>query len=108
MKINGYCPMGCGETLWATLERGIICRNRDCPDATVVSKVLSDPEVGHIAQVGVAGWTLMHPLHERLGEQPEMFTCAVAQWLRSHSEAPADAGTYRVLPDGDGYRLERI
>jgi hypothetical protein len=108
VKIKGYCPMGCGETLWAALDAGVVCLNRHCPDPRVVAKVLADPEVGHVARIDASGWTLMHPLHERLGEQPEMFTCGISKWLRAHAEMPADRGTYRVLPDGDGYRLEPL
>ena len=66
-EVQGFCPMGCGETLRIAPRGEIFCGNLpNCPDPRAVEKILADPETSHVIRVDYSGWTLKHPLRERV------------------------------------------
>ena len=106
MKVSGYCPMGCGQTLEVWYGH-IACSWQGCPRPDAVSTLLKDRETEHIAEFDGKGFSLQHPLRERLGG--DLFGCDMHARLRALDEMPVEEpGVYRVLDPGDGLIFERL
>lgn len=93
--------MGCGPHLHV-MPGGMIMRLAPgCPDRGAVTGIISDPETGHVADVTEDGWTLKHPLRERLGDG--LFACTAGEVMRRAEEDGALLpGRWRLLPGTDG------
>lgn len=110
--VYGYCPLGCGATLFVGEGGFITCSNKDCPQPDAVSLILGDNETEHVAEISEAGFILKHPLRERLDDA--LFGCSFATHLEELSGAPVPPGRYRVIagtPSSDGttaYGYERV
>jgi hypothetical protein len=97
-----YCPMGCGNTLHVMVGEGyggLTCLARNCPDKDAAQKILSDGEHLDIVEFGDAGWRVLHPLRERLGDG--LFACRVHAAVAALDENPPD-GRYRAMISEDG------
>jgi hypothetical protein len=105
IKLRGYCPMGCGETLY--LETGlnadfntIGCRGPFCPRPTAAAEILADPQTEHIITIDsvIQGrYSMIHPLRERL--EGGLLSCRLTRWLaRNRGHWPA-RGTYQATTD---------
>lgn len=94
VKVNGYCPMGCGEYLVLLGDGRIKCLHRDCPDPFVVTKVILDPETEHMVVITEQSFAVTHPLRERLSDMTE---CDLHQQLHALSGPPVAEGRYRAL-----------
>ena len=70
-KVDGYCPMGCGQTLFLGLGGCVTCSLIGCPNPSAVDELLNDRQTLHVMTVGREGFTLRHPLRERIGNQLE-------------------------------------
>lgn len=98
--VDGYCPMGCGSTLYLAEGGFVTCWVPGCPDRAAVGEILSDPESEHLVTFTSSGFTVRHPLRERIDDALQ--TCDLlgfcARW------PPARPGTYRLRPrlDGEG------
>jgi hypothetical protein len=86
-RITGYCPMGCGETLIRDRLLNVVpgapigairCNAPDCPRPTAVAEILADPETEHVVVLDHGGFSVKHPLRERLDD--ELLGC----WLGKH------------------------
>lgn len=110
--VAGYCPMGCGRTLFLSdgtgtggdfQPGGITCSYVHCPDPLAVDKLLSDSESNHIVILEDDGVAVQHPLRERL--DGVLFDCNLFQWLSNLPGPPRALGRYRVRgpeePDKD-------
>lgn len=112
MKLLGFCPMGCGETLSVIEGRdsnSITCTNRGCPNPAAAARILEESETEHVVEVGDDTFSLKHPLRERL--EGELFDCPCHKWLRGQEGPPVDPGRYRLIDEGDpaaGYYFEPI
>lgn len=97
-KVQGYCPMGCGETLRIAPRGEIFCGNLPgCPDPRAVEKILADSETSHVIRVDSRGWNLKHPLRERAND--DLLDCHDSRMMEFVHHL--DAGTYRsVVVDG--------
>lgn len=96
--INGFCPMGCGETLY--LEGAdVACVSLKCPRDTAASEILADPESGHIVELGVRDLSIIHPLRERLDGQ--LLECELSEYLQDLGGPPQPPGRYRVAGSGE-------
>lgn len=93
MSIYGFCPMGCGETLFVD-DGHIKCLSLNCPRDTAVDEILSDPEIGHIINLGEHDFNSIHPLWERLDRQ--LLDCPLNQYLRGLGGPPVEPGIWRV------------
>lgn len=98
--VPGYCPMGCGETLFAGAGGYITCNYLDCPRPDAVSVLLADPETEHIVVVEPDTFSVQHPLRERLNG--DLFTCGLHAWLTDQDGPPRKPGRYRVKWRGVG------
>lgn len=100
--VAGHCPMGCGPHLHVMSGGMVKCLAEGCPDPGAVTKILADRETGHVADVTEDGWTLKHPLRERIGDG--LFTCGAGGALARLAEAGAlpAPGRWRLRLDADG------
>src|ERR1700734_726671 len=67
-KVQGCCPMGCGETLTLAAEGCVTCMSLRCPRPDAVTVLLGDQETEHVVVFGAAEFTVRHPLRERLDD----------------------------------------
>jgi hypothetical protein len=97
LPVAGFCPMGCGQTLYLGEGGSVVCGS-DCPRPNAVTELLSDPETEHVVAVDSGGWSAKHPLRERIGDV--LLTCGLSDAvLALTSPGP---GLYRVhCPPGD-------
>lgn len=95
IDVAGYCPMGCGSTLFLGAGGRITCRHIDCPNPSAVDDLLDDRETEHIVEFGETAFTVRHPLRERLGDA--LMTCRLHQTIADGSGGPPIApGRYRA------------
>lgn len=106
--VHGYCPMGCGTTLYLADAGHIVCTSGRCPRPTAADELLSDPETGHIVEFTDDSFTLRHPLRERLDNA--LFNCAMHAELGKLDGPPVQSGRYRVRQRGteQRWRWERV
>lgn len=86
-RVAGYCPMGCGQTLFLGEGGYVTCSMLACPNPAAVSDLLDDPQTEHVMTVTREGFTIRHPWRERIGrrlEECEVFDLIqqtpVGQW----------------------------
>lgn len=94
VDIEGHCPMGCGKTLFVGVSGRITCGYVQCPRPNAVDKLLADREIEHLVTFDEQGFTIRHPLRERLDEQ--LMTCDLHKLCASLPGPPPQLGTYRV------------
>jgi hypothetical protein len=93
-KTAGHCPMGCGQTLFAGAGGHITCSHIGCKRPTAVDELLHDRETEHIVEIGQTGFTIRHPLRERLDDA--LMECKLHERIAALSGPPARPGRYRV------------
>ena len=93
-KVQGYCPMGCGQTLFLGNDGYITCSYLRCPQPDAVSTILENSEHEHIVTTTENDFTIKHPLRERLGDA--LLNCRLRQLLVSFDGPPVKPGIYRV------------
>lgn len=96
--VQGYCP-ACGErTLHLTSGGFIKCLNHDCTRRDAASLLLMDSEVEHLVDLTDEGFTVKHPLRERV--EGDLFDCDIFAHVQADinndwvSKGP---GRYRVV-----------
>lgn len=100
--VAGYCPMGCGQTLFLGSGSQIRCSNHGCPRPDAVDELLADRETEHVVVLGEATFSIQHPLRERL--DGALFECQLHEWLSEQDGPPEGPGQYRVSePYGDSF-----
>lgn len=109
-RVQGYCPMGCGESLYLASSGAVECVKPDCPDPVAVTGVLFDRETEHLVAFDDDGWSAKHPLRERIGDA--LLRCEIGdavQVMLKQEDTPY--GMYRVMrsPIGPGgWSWERV
>lgn len=107
-----YCPMGCGQTLHRMPGGMISCLAQKCPDKGAAQKILGDRETEHVVELGEDGFTIKHPLHERLDDV--LMTCELHQHIAGLDEdereylARPSPGRYRATWTGERWLLDAI
>lgn len=91
--VQGFCPMGCGQTLFLGEGGYITCRKLACPRPDAVARLLEERESEHVIQFDDTGFTIMHPLRERLGE---LYRCELHLHCTSLDGPPGQVGRYRA------------
>lgn len=94
VKVAGYCPMGCGSTLMLDDAGHLLCTWVSCPRPEAADLVLADREAEHQVELRADGFTVKHPLRERLDDQ--LVTCPLASWVEQQGGPPMPPGRYRV------------
>lgn len=92
-KIQGHCPMGCGETLEVPPNGYIACSATNCPRPTAAHEILSERDE-HIVEITDDGFTILHPSRERLDNG--LFSCKLQSWMAELNGPPHKPGRYRV------------
>ena len=109
--VAGYCPMGCGDTLFLGEGGFVTCSSLQCDNPTAVSDLLDDGETQHIVQIDETEFTVRHPLRERLGDE-QLMQCELHRWIANQPGPPARPGRYRVVwtgePDDSTWALIRL
>lgn len=99
-KVQGQCPMGCGDTLFLGSGGYVTCSWTKCPDPGAVADLLLDHATpNHLVVLGPTSFSIQHPLRERL--RGEMFHCPLHEYLNTLSGPPRLKGRYRVIEQGD-------
>lgn len=109
VSVAGYCPMGCGQTLFVGGAGCVTCSYIGCPRPSAVDELLADGETEHIVTIREDGFTVQHPLRERLDD--DLHECELHQELQAGGCMPAwELGRYRVhvLDDGRRWDLEPL
>ncbi|MWV50087.1 hypothetical protein GRS96_12490 [Rathayibacter sp. VKM Ac-2803] len=101
--IAGYCPMGCGQTLFLGDGGFITCSWQGCPNRGAVTDLLAADSgiTEHIVQIDADDWTMRHPLRERV--EGTLFGCPTAGAFFDQYEETATLmrpGQYSVRDDG--------
>lgn len=104
--IQGYCPMGCGRTLFVADGGHITCSYVYCPRPTAVDELLEDRETEHTVDLGETGFTVRHPLRERLDDA--LMECQLHEEIAALSGPPAVPGRYRVRSVFAGWSWEPV
>lgn len=108
-SIAGYCPMGCGKTLFFAEGGHVTCSYVTCPNPGGVDELLHDRETEHIVNFTESGAAIRHPLRERLGDA--LLNCELHETLASYDGPPVKPGRYRVTqrwPTTYGYHYEPL
>ena len=93
-RIQGFCPMGCGTTLFVGEGGYLTCSHLKCPRPDAVSDLLADRETEHIAEIEAKTFTIRHPLRERLDDA--LMECDLHAHLARLAKAPVRPGRYRA------------
>lgn len=96
--VRGYCPMGCGQTLFVAEGGHITCSWGMCPNPSAVDELLGDRETEHIVDLGMHDFALQHPLRERING--DLFSCSMHHEL---VEVLGEGGL--PWPPGHRYRV---
>jgi hypothetical protein len=96
------CPMGCSGLSLEVNEFGTLrCRSEKCPRPPAAAELLANPETEHLVVLAEFGYTIQHPLKERL--EGRLFTCSVhAAVSDTAHEHMGEPGRYRLTWGQDG------
>lgn len=106
-KVQGYCPMGCGRTLFLGVGGYVTCSYIQCPKPDAVVDILADRESEHIVILSGGTFSIKHPLRERV--DGDLFDCLLDRYLRQLDGPPLKPGTYRARRNASGsWRWEEV
>jgi hypothetical protein len=106
-KVQGCCPLGCGETLILAAGGYVTCSRLDCPRPDAATDILADRETEHVVTFSAAGFIIRHPLRERLDDA--LMTCALHEWCEGLDGPPVQLGRYRATRQpGRPWRWEAL
>lgn len=92
--VAGHCPMGCGQTLFLGDAGFVTCSRDVCPEPDAVSTLLDDRETEHLVRLTEDGFTVRHPLRERLRDQ--LMECSLTEHVRNLSPERVVPGLWRL------------
>lgn len=94
------CPM-CGRGLAYAKDYGeLTCVGTDCPRPTAAAELLSEGETEHLVTLSTNGYSVKHPIRERLDNQ--LLSCDLADYVSEHAQ---DLITHGDLTVGTPYRM---
>jgi hypothetical protein len=105
-SVAGFCPMGCGATLFLASAGMVVCCAPECPRGTAVCEILAENEQGHIVEVDPFNFSMVHPLRERLDQ--ELLDCELSQYLQGLAGPPVQTARYRVTGSGTDWVWEKL
>lgn len=95
--VDGYCPMGCGQTL-RLIQHRIACSSELCLRPYAVDQLVSEVETEHLVIIRGREFTVKHPLRERLDDQ--LLRCRIHAQIAGGDGPPVRPGVYRVVDHG--------
>lgn len=106
-RVAGWCPMGCGKTLFVAVGGYVTCSYIRCPRPDAAADILAEIESQHVVAFDDAGFTVKHPLRERLDDA--LLTCDLHQFCAALPGPPVKPGRYRAYADADlGWQFREI
>ncbi len=105
MAVRGRCP-ACGGPGLVVLNERLECSLPRCPRPTAAGELFADGETEHVVLLDERGFSIQHPLIERL--DGALMHCTLHQALRALEGPPAAPGYYRVTRTAgvDGWDLD--
>jgi hypothetical protein len=104
--VEGYCPMGCGKTLFAGSGGYITCGRIECPRPDAVATLLEDRETEHVVMFSLTAFTVRHPLRERLDDA--LMECQLHEYIAALDGPPVEPGRYRAREAAGKWSWERV
>lgn len=108
--LEGHCPTCGNQTLYAEEMRvvnRIICMGDDCPDPHSVHRILQDSQTDHIVHFSGAGFTIRHPLRERIDDA--LIDCELHLALMGFPGPPEGrSGRFRAFQKDGVWDMERL
>jgi hypothetical protein len=93
--VLGHCP-ACGrETLALNPSGRIVCCAENCSNPDALSRILADPNVGHVVDIRERAISVRHPRVESL--DVDEFACQLGDFIARADRPPV--GVYRVEAD---------
>ncbi len=105
-NVQGFCPMGCGRTLFLGAGGHVTCAYLPCPRPGAVDEILATRESEHLVTFGPEGFSILHPLKERLDE--DLLECALHEYLSSLSGPPFQLGRYRAVKGDQDWLWQEV
>jgi hypothetical protein len=108
--LRGYCPMGCGKTLFVGDGGHITCSWHSCPDPGALDAILGEDQPDHIVTFGLSTFTVRHPLRERVDRDGFcMEDCGLHGWIAKLDGPPVEPGRYVARLDDVGrWQFEEV
>lgn len=103
-EVKGFCPMGCGQTLFLGSGGYVTCSRIECPRPDAVADLLEDSEAEHVVLFGDDAFTVRHPLRERLDDA--LMSCVLHEHLAGLAGPPVSPGRYRATGSGGRWTWE--
>lgn len=97
-KVAGYCPMGCGQTLFLGDLGGVTCSDLQCPRPDVVHTLLCNPEHEHRLVIADGKAIVKHPLRERADD--ELFDCPALDLAQQEPDLEEGEYRFRIVHEG--------
>lgn len=104
------CPV-CNHELAYTKSHGeLTCTWSDCPRPTAATELLSEGETEHLITLTTDGYTIKHPIRERLDDA--LLNCPLAAYITEHAQNMLTAGDlttnthYRMWLDSGSYQTD--
>jgi hypothetical protein len=104
--VAGYCPMGCGSTLFLASGGHVTCSYVHCSRRDAVAGLLGDRENEHIVVFGEDAFTVRHPLRERLDDA--LMACELHEHIATLPGPPAKPGRYRARGSGQSWTWQEV
>lgn len=105
-RVAGYCPMGCGQSLVLVDGGHVVCSVAECPNRFAVDELLADTETEHVVLFGESGFTVRHPLAERLGDA--LLNCDLHLYIAGLDGPPVQLGRYRARRQAGRWAWEAL
>ena len=105
-RVKGYCPMGCGETLFLGIDGYVTCFYINCPKPDAASTILENRETEHLVTFGGNDFSILHPLRERL--DGKLTECELHDYISILRGPPVKPGVYRARFTDDIWTWEKV
>lgn len=97
IKVQGYCPMGCGDTLFLGEGGFLTCSYLPCPRPDALAQIIGNKETEHVVDLGLSEFSIWHPLRERIEDETQnLINCDLHRYLNSLDGPPRVPGKYRA------------
>jgi len=107
--VKGYCPMGCGETLFLAFDGYVTCSYVSCPKPDAVSTILENRETEHLVTFKDSNFSILHPLRERAERLDGKLTeCELHNYISMLQGPPVKPGVYRARAVQDIWTWEKV
>lgn len=105
-EVVGRCPACGAASLFLAGGGYVTCARIDCPRPDAVADLLDDAETEHVVVLSETGFTVRHPLRERLDDA--LMQCQLHEEIAAMSGPPAIPGRYRVHAVFSGWSWEPL